>query len=228
MNLRPVCGLAVLATITLGGCATVPVPPLRGSESSGLGIVVTLRAPIGIFGATPSVVYFAKVDNDDGLLQQQVVRSNYSNDNRLYLLNAPPGSYVAVAAFFSRAPVPAGPPPPGVSVTVGVGRTAYTTYFSKDLVEQTRVNVGERDFAFMGGYVVDQSVGLESADPVQIHYSNLIAPGAAKAGFLHLLSGDYHYRGTVLEAKKDEQSRSEFFRNAKQDLSEGGWTARFK
>jgi hypothetical protein len=90
------------------------------------------------------------------------------------------------------------------------------------------MNVAEKDLVFMGSYVVDPSVGLGGADPVQIHYSNVIAPGAMKSGFLSFLSGDFHYRGAVLEAKNDEESRSAFFRNAREDLAEGGWTARFK
>jgi hypothetical protein len=90
------------------------------------------------------------------------------------------------------------------------------------------VNVGASDFTFMGSYLVDQSVGLGRADPVQIHYSSVIAPGAIKSGLLHFLSGDFHYRGTALEVKNDEKTRSEFLGNAKEDLAEGGWTIRFK
>ena len=228
MNLRQIYSVLILATIFLGGCATVPVPQLARPESSGLGIVLKLRTPIGIFSATPNVIYFVKIDNEDGLLQQAIILSNYAKDDRFYFLNIRPGTYAAVAAFFARAAVPAGPPPPGISVSVGVGRTGYTTYFSKELVELAKVTVRENDFVFMGSYVVDQSVGLDGADRVQVHYKNVIAPGATSSGFLHLLSGDYHYRGTLIEHKNDEQTRSEFFGNAREDLAEGGWAARFK
>jgi len=216
MNLQRIHGSLAFATIVFAGCATiVPVPQLAQPESSGFGIVVTLRAPVVIFSATPDLVYFAKIDNEDGLLQQQIIPSNYDKWNRFYLLNARPGTYVAVGAFFRR-------------ISPGVRSTTYTTYFSKDLVDQTRVNVGASDFTFMGSYVVDQSVGLGGADPVQIHYSSVIAPGAIKSGLLHFLSGDFHYRGTALEVKNDEKTRSEFLGNAKEDLAEGGWTTRFK
>lgn len=236
MNLRQMHGLLVLAPIILVGCATVqPVPQLTRPESSGLGIAIKLRAPITWFSKEPDVIYFAKVDEEQDLLQpqkHQIIQSNYAKDGRVYLLNAPPGTYVAVAAFLSQAPVlPAAPPGPGVSVSFSIvtGRRGYTTYFPKDVVEQTRIKVGERDFAFMGSYVVDQSVGLGEADPVQTHYSNIIAPGAGRGGLLgQMFSGDYHYRGTNYEVKNDDQTRNEFFGKAREDLAEGGWAARLK
>jgi len=228
MNPRQVYGALVLATIFLGGCATVPVPQLTRPESSGLGIVLTLQAPVAIFTAKPDVIYFARVDNEDGLLQQAIFPSNYAKDDRFYLLNLRPGTYVAVAAFFARAGASPAPARPGLSVSAP-GRTGYTTFFSKEFVEHTRVKVTEKDFAFMGSYVTDQSVGLGGADPVQIHYASVISPGAAQSGFLgSLLSGDFNYRGTALEAKKDEDSRSAFFTNARKDLAESDWAERIK
>lgn len=220
--------LAIVAII-LGGCATTqPIPELSQPQSAGFGIDVSLKAPIGIFSAEPDQIYFAKIDNEDGLLQQQIVRSNYSKGGRAYLLNARPGTYVAVAAFFSRAGAPAGPPSPGFSVSVTTGRSGYTTYFSKELVELTKITVRENDFAFMGSYMVNQSVGLEGADGVQTHYKNVIAPGATTSTLLMGLSGDVHYRGTMLERKSDEQARNDFLRNAKEDLAGSAWATRIK
>lgn len=229
MKMQGLSALAVLFAILLSGCATTqPIPELSQPQSSGLAIEVSLKAPIGIFSAKPDQVYFAKVDGEDGLLQQQIVRSNYSKDGRAYLLNARPGTYIAVASFFSRAGVPAGPPSPGFSISVTTGRSGYTTYFSEELVELTKVTVRENDFAFMGSYVVDQSVGLGGADGVQTHYKNIIAPGAATGTFLMGLRGDVHYRGTMLERKTDEQARNDFLRNAKDDLAGSAWAARLK
>lgn len=226
--LRLFAGSIVIA-ITVGGCATPqPIPDLSQPQSSGLGIDVTLRAPVGIFSNSPTQIYFAKTDGEGGILQQSIIRSNYVKDGRAYLLNAQPGTYVAVAAFFSRGPVPAAPLSPGVSVSVGMGRTSYTTYFSKELIEQTRVVLGANDFVFMGSYVVGQSVGLAGADAVQTHYQNVIAPDATTGGLLHLMGGDYHYRGTLIDRKSDEHTRNEFVRNAKEDLAGSGWTARLK
>ncbi len=220
---------AVLVATIVGGCASPqPIPELSHPQSSGFAIDVTLKAPIGPFTRKPDQIFFARVDGEDGLLQQQIIRSNYCKDGRAYLLNARPGTYVAVAAFVSQAGVPAGPPSPGVSVTVGMGRIGYTTYFSKELAEHSKVTVGQNDFAFMGSYLVDQAVGLEGADQLQVHYKNVIAPGATTNVLLMGFAGDVHYRGTVAERKTDDLARSEFFRIAKEDLASSGWAARFR
>ncbi len=229
LNMKWPFASVTFVAIILGGCATTqPIPELSQPQSAGFGIDVTIKAPIGIFSAKPDQIYFVRIDDEGGLLQQQIIRSNYSKSSRAYLLNARPGSYVAVAAFFSRAGAPAGPPSPGFSVSVTTGRSGYTTYFSKELVEHTKVTIREDDFVFMGSYVVDQSVGLEGADGVQTHYKNVIAPGAATGILLMGLSGDVHYRGTMLERKNDEQARNDFFRNAKEDLAGSAWAARIK
>lgn len=229
MDMQRLAVISVFFALFLSGCATTqPIPELSQPQSAGFGIDVSLKAPIGIFSARPDQIYFAKIDNDNGLLQQQIVRSNYSKGGRAYLLNARPGTYVAVAAFVSRAGAPAGPPSPGFSVSVTTGRSGYTTYFSKELVELTRITVRENDFAFMGSYMVDESVGLEGADGVQTHYKNVVAPGAATGMFLMGLTGDVHYRGTMLERKSDEQARNDFLRNAKEDLAGSAWAERLK
>jgi hypothetical protein len=228
LNIKRLYAPVVFIALILGGCATTqPIPELSQPQSSGLGIEVTLKGLLGI-SAKPDQVYFAKVDGEDGFLQQQIIRSNYSKDGRAYLLNARPGTYAAVAVFFARAGAPAGPPSRGFSISVGTGRSGYTTYLSKENVEGTKVTVRENDFVFMGSYVVDQSVGLEGADGVQVHYKNVIAPGASTNILLMGLSGDVHYRGTLIERKNDEMSRNEFLLRAKEDLAGSAWAERLK
>lgn len=228
LNIKWPYAIVAFVVIILGGCATTqPIPELSHPQSAGFGIDVTIKSPIGIFStfiAEPDQVYFVKIDEEGGLFQQQIIRSNYIKGGRAYLLNARPGTYVAVAAFFLRKEVPAGPPSPGFRVTRS---RSYTTYFSKELVEHAKVTVGENDFAFMGSYVVKQSM-FEGADGVQTHYKNVIAPAAATGILLMGLRGDFHYRGTMLEHKNDEQARNDFLRNAKEDLAGSAWAARIK
>ncbi len=210
----------LLIAVVLGGCAsmqtqrpTQPVPDLAHPKSSGLAIDVSLKPPLSLFGnPRPDQIYFANIDVEGGLLQQQVIGSNYSKDGRVYLLNARPGVYVAVAAFYSVSSPP-------------TGAQSYTTYFPNELVEQTRVAVQEGDFVFIGKYVVDLSVGLKGADRVQIHYRDVIARRATPGGVFYVTDG-YHYRGAPLERKIDEQTRTEFGRKAKEDLAGSGWPTR--
>ena len=191
-----------LVTVTLSACATVrqPIPELSYSRSPGLAIQVILRAPPGFIGATPDRIYFAKIDGN-GPGRHQVVPANYSKNGRAYLLNSQPGNYVAVAA---------------VSL---LGTNRIITHFSSDLVEQTEVTVRENEFAFMGSYRVSLSVGLDQEQGLPANWTDALLMG---------LAGEYHYRGALLERKNDEQARTEFFKNARQDLAGSSWVARIR
>jgi hypothetical protein len=220
---------AILFALLATGCASVPVPRMEDPQTSAIGIQVETQAPAGIFSHKPDRIFFVRIDGEGNIEQNQVIPSNFAKDGRIYLLNAKPGKYAAVAAFRSQAGLPLAPASqPGVSVSVTVGKTGYTTYFSKELIEATKVDVGRGEVAFMGSYVVKQSVGLTDAEPIQNHYAELIAPGSSKSGFGHLLSGDYHYRGAISEAKRDRDTRTEFLRKSKDDLAEGGWGQIFR
>lgn len=214
----------ILSVLFIAGCASMPIPRMEDPQTSVIGIQIETQAPVGIFSHKPDRIFFVRIDNEDDITQNLVIPSNFAKDGRIYLLNARPGKYAAVAAFRSQAGLPFAPAPqPGISVSVTVGKTGYTTYFSKELIEATKINVVPGEVVFMGSYVVKQSVGLENAEPIQNHYANLLAPGSSKSGFGHLLSGDYHYRGMTGEAKRDSDARTEFIKKARGDLAEGGW-----
>jgi hypothetical protein len=215
LNMNRLYAPVAFIAIILGGCATTqPIPEVSQPQSSALVIDLTLKAPIGIVSNKPDQIYFARIDGEEGLLQQQIIRSNYVKDGRAYLLNARPGTYVAVGAFFSQYIQPSS--------------ATYRTYFSRELVEHTKVTVREGEFAFMGSYIVDESFGLDGADEVQNHYKNVIAPGAPTSVFITSFTRDYHYRGILRERKADDKTRNEFLQKAKGDLAGSGWVARIK
>jgi hypothetical protein len=176
-----------------------------------MAIDVLIKAPMGIGTREPVQVFFAKVDNADGLMQQTIIRSNFVKGSRAYLLNARPGEYVAVASLF---------------VLPGMGSRTYTTYFPRDAIEQTRVTVRAGELAFMGSWVLGTSVGLDGADTTQTHYKNVIAPGQASGVLAMGFGGGVHYRGALIERRADDAARSTFFQGAKGDLAGSPWAAR--
>jgi hypothetical protein len=194
--------VSTLVSIIVSACATVqrPIPELSHSRSSALAIEVTLRVPVGFVKATPDRIYFAKIDGN-GPGRYQVIPSNYSKEGRAYLLNAQPGSYVAVAALSLR------------------DAKRIITHFSRDLVEQTQVIVRDSEFTFMGSYRIDLSIGLDQEQGAPANWTNARLMG---------LAGEYHYRGTLFERKNDQQARSEFSRNAREDLAGSPWAARIR
>ncbi len=184
-------------------------------DSSGIGISVVLRPPSRLGSYDAQVVYFARLDAERDIRQASVIPSDYAKDGRVYLLNVPPGEYVAVAAsseYFSLFPA---------------GSYHYTAYFSKELVELTRVSIENGQLAFAGSYVVDESIGLKKADSVQLHYGEIIAPGAVKSGCFQV-PGSSHYRGSLHEARRDDGAKAEFLNKAREDLAKGGWDALIK
>ena len=65
-------GLTLIAAI-LSGCATPqPIPDVLQPQSSGLGIQVTLKAPVGIFSNSPSQVYFARLMTGEECFSNQL------------------------------------------------------------------------------------------------------------------------------------------------------------
>lgn len=197
-----------LMTVLVAGCATTqPLPDMTQARSSALAIDVLVKPPMGGGGRDPVQVYFARVEGVDGLMQQTIVRSNYVKDSRAYLLNARPGTYVAVASIFVNPGLP----------------TSFTTYFPRAVVERTRVTVGEGEVASMGACLLGSSVGLDGADDVQTHYKNVIAPGQATGVLAMSFSGAIHYRGNLIECKSNEQGRRDLLQKVKGDLSGSGW-----
>jgi hypothetical protein len=201
MTMPRLASMSVLFVSFLSGCATqYVIPDVSRPQSSGIGIEVSLGAFV-----TLRQVYFARIDDEDGLLQRGVYISNYINDDRAYFLNARPGTYVAVGVF--HLPGQRGAP--------------YTTYFSKELVELTKVTVRENEFVFMGSYVVNTSSGLDGADGLQAHYRSVITA-------LNTPFRDSQNRGTLGEQRNDEMSRNEFLLRAKEDFSGSAWAQRIK
>ncbi len=219
---------AIVAIAVLSACAgLLPAPTPQDRASAGIGVLVKTRAPIKMFSAKVDSVMFVRLEGNDRsqYISTQPIASNYNKDGYIYLLNAPPGRYVAVATFRSQASAPTAPAGGGgVTVTVNPGDTDYTTYFSRDLVKATEVTVEPGSIVFMGEFTVDTSTKFEDADDVQSHYFRLISPGVEDRNkFLGLMSGDYHYTGTLHKVNQDEEVRERFLATTKKNLGEAGW-----
>ena len=219
---------AIIAIAVLSACAgQLPAPTPQDGASAGIGILVKTRAPIKLFSAKVDSVMFVRLEGNDRsqYISTQPIASNYNKDGYIYLLNAPPGRYAAVATFRSQASAPTAPAGGGgVTVTVNPGDTDYTTYFSRDLVKATEVTVEPGRIVFMGEFIVDTSTKFENADDVQSHYFRLISPGVEDRNkFLGLMSGDYHYTGTLYKVNQNEEVRERFLATTKENLGEAGW-----
>ncbi len=221
---------AIFAISVLSACAgQMPAPTPQDGASAGIGVLVKTRARIKLFSVKVDSVMFVRLEGNDSsqYISTQPIASNYNKDGYIYLLNAPPGRYTAVATFRSQASPPSAPGGGGgFTVTVNPGDTDYTTYFSRDLVKATEITVEPGRIVFMGEVIVDTSTSFKDADDVQSHYFRLISPGVEDRNkFLGLMSGDYHYTGTLHEVNKDDEARERFLATTKENLGEAGWLA---
>lgn len=222
VDTRPSILMGICTICLLAGCAStpqVPDPPLE--HGSLIGIRIASGAAIRIFDdQTPEKIYFVRLENEN-LLGEEIITSNFRRDNRLYLLNASPGTYVAVASSKMG--------PPALQYGSPIRNTIY---FPRDLVEKTRVKVGLDEFVFMGDFDVLISPGWSGGDDVQSHYRNIIAPGAEAKGFLkgmlQSLSGDIGFWGSLRKVSNDDQARSDFLLKSREDMAGSGWATRLE
>lgn len=204
----------------LSGCAALPQKPID-DQSAAIGISLQidrlLSSMVGYL--KPDTVLFVKLDEgSDSYLQRNIIQSNYSKDKNIYLLNAAPGRYVAVAAIYG-------------SGNHSVKSKEYITYFSHDLIKNTETAVSAGTMAFMGDYIIDMSIGLSNADEAQLFYNKLTDPFSSSTLMpaLRMMTGNFPFsRGALLEANMDNKAKEEFINSTKINLKESGWEAMIK
>lgn len=184
--------------LILGGCSgarKMNVP--AGVPVRSVGIALKLVAPIG-FPISPGRVFFAKLD-ERGTPSRDIIPSNYSRGDRFYLFDVDAGTYAAVAALAE------------------VNDSIFLTFFSRELVERTRVAVSAHELAFMGRYSVYSNPIFAGLDTVQEYYAKAITPDFGK--LLNLIIGPSRYRGAMLKARTSEKDRVKFMEVAPSDLA---------
>jgi hypothetical protein len=157
--------LVITAFMIFGlvGCATLPAPELLDPQRAVIGISVKTRVPLLKFPDRPDMVYFIKGDEGEDLYTQgseSLIQSNNLEGGYVYLLNAEPGRYAAVACYLEK--------------ETEQGTYEYWTFFPEEMIKLTEVLVAPGTIAFMGEYVVDKSWGFKDLDNAQLQYFQLI------------------------------------------------------
>jgi hypothetical protein len=147
--------------------ATPELIPVFGS----IAVKVKTTGPT-VFSARPlaSTVFFVRTDPDTGLLQKtEVLASDFSDKDQVYLFNVPAGKYLAVGAFTEGRGKSSNMP----------GLPSQNVYFDSTTIAATETTVEPGKIAFMGDIVVKVSVGMGKADATQNHFSDLVGRGSA-------------------------------------------------
>lgn len=182
-------------------CTTPPPPPVELPVDANSG-VIGIKVAVDKLGSTERA-YFVRLDDGDPLARPYVIQANYFEDGYVYLLNARPGRYAAVAASNRRK---AGTP------------SEYIVYFPAQAIEQTIVELEPGRVAFMGDWALVTpwmpGMGTES-DAAQTHYSKLLMTRG---------SGFAHYPGSVEGSDHSDAALMDFLANAHKRLARLGWS----
>jgi len=173
----------------------LPEPnPERGA------IAVKMRGRFPAGNKAPAVqVYFVRLREEaDRYGAEAVIPSNFSRDKQVYLLNARPGRYIAVAAQLR-----------------GSGPGEYYVFPDMAAIGQTDVDVVPGRMSFMGDFLFDLKVKMNKSDAAQGHYLRLIRPGAARKGLMgRAFSADYTYRAELVSVDREPDVEKEFWSEA--------------
>ncbi len=145
-----------------------PPDPMNGS------IALTVQAPNpgNLRFRSPVVkIFFVKLDEGtEAFGAADLIPSSYANEKQVYLLNAEPGRYVAVAANLPRFETKKtlfGKSGPYLTQSYD-----WSVFFSMAMIAATEVSVVAQEMVFMGEYSVT-STKMKKADQAQAHYYRL-------------------------------------------------------
>ncbi|MCP4131935.1 MAG: hypothetical protein GY754_13235 [bacterium] len=192
----------------LGGCFGLP-ENLRNpdkKENSIVGVSVRTRSSRSIFNNPGHValrVYFVKVDNKEQVFRGlQVKATNHISGRYAYLINAEPGTYVAVASSYAN------------------NGKQFVTFFDKKTIQATCFEVKPGEIKYMGDLEVISELSLGGLfDEAQKHYSKRLKP--------LLRQGRYLYRGKLSKMTNSKASGKNFLSKAKEIFKDSGWKSYF-
>ena len=140
-------------------------PPLPAPDPERGAIALSVKVSRG----SAEQVYFVRLEDEAVLAEaEQVIPSNHSRQEQVFLLNAKPGRYVVVAAQRYDA-------------TRGY---TFKGFLSLADIARTEVSVEPGEMTFMGELRTKgaDKIGMKHADAAQSHYLRLIDPNAARQG----------------------------------------------
>lgn len=187
--------------------AGIPQNLCRPADStrSIIGISVFQRAPVTIVKNKSQKVVFLKIRDSSGREDPRVILSNYSSDDRVYLVNAEPGKYAVIAAYYQA------------------GAHRGLTFFSEEAFKISEIDVNPRQFVFIGKFVMDNFTELAAkGDGTQKDNFSRLNRIRDREEIEELFSADI-YRGTLNKYDRIDRSLEEILLKAKNDFKKTGW-----
>ncbi len=207
--------ISSLSLLILTGCIAAP-PKMSGDRGQVLALRLKIYESIKIFTYTPKLVYFAKVDekNRDLKDQSNIVFSNYCYKYNVYLFNAEPGTYAAIAATYK-----------------GQNDILYTLLFPKELIEKSLVTLKPGEVAFMGNFTVKKPffsspLTDRDYDSHQLNYYRKLSLFTNRLA--EFLLGDAFSSSHLDSSGKNREREREFLKTSRPVVKNTKWNPLFK
>jgi len=210
IHLKIIC--TVLTALTLSACIRTqlsdrnfPYHTWQPIDASAVAIGISMKQVVPFFGPSRiGRVYFVRLEEREEILKQdRFIRSDTSSNDYVYLMNAQPGRYAAVA------------------FSLPAGELSWDLYLlQKALIQQTVTTVAPGTIGYLGEFILLRGLGMRKVggDSIQNHYASI-------------LSGEYLnnvYVAELLSSTQDEQTKKQFLRVTDEELlknSGGAWSA---
>jgi len=163
----------------MAACKATPPPAPAGPATSVVALALRTDPEREPHAGRPRQAYFVRLaDDSDPMRQPEMLRSDFTADGVMFLLNAPPGRYAAVACYGQ-----------------GEGRE-WTAYFPESLIRASEKQVPEGKAVLLGSFVMDLRSISTTGDAAQKHYMRVLWPDWEKKGAaLKLFTRDNHAWG---------------------------------
>jgi hypothetical protein len=193
------------AALALAACAAPPPPGPAREDSAALAVSIRTVRPNEASRRHATAVLFVRVEGDgDPIRAEPVIDSNHESGGLVYLLDAEPGTYAAVA-----------------STEKHDGRT-YLNYFPAELIRKTLTKVEAGGFAYMGTVDLDVIRIGGSHDAAQRHFEALLAPRyRSKSVAYRIFDRSRFFLGKKFAYRRDDPAREA---KAREHLAAGGWS----
>jgi len=205
----------LLMVVICAGCAALKVVPPSSPNTAAIAIQID-DICLPLLPCSNQTLTFARLDNSNKLTSAELYSTSVMSNDRYYLLNAKPGTYVAVAASYER--------------TQFFRTFKENILFPKAMIAKTQVQVKAGRLAVAGNFEfgVEGRMGmapsaadfLKSADSQQAHYAKTIDPAMkSRSG----ASSMKFYRATLGKAHADEKTKRRLIGDAINDIGAKGW-----
>jgi hypothetical protein len=182
-----------------------------------IAVSVVQRAPGRMVKNKSNKVLFLKIDNSGESEEVEVILSNYSKGGRIYLVNAEPGKYAVMAAYYDS------------------GFRCGLTFFSREALKVSEIDVKPGEFAFIGKFVIDNHLKLSTrGDETQKENFSRFKGIRHRKEIKRLFKGltgfnrvGSMYRGTLNKYDRTARSVKESLMKAGKDFKKTRWLEMF-